>query len=101
MDTFEVGEVAIAQNLTYRPEKNGLEVIVRSRLYFANWISTSGNGFGEGWGYDVKWSDGDITFQEPWELRKRRPPQDWAKLCELDNIPIEPEDLLAATYESY
>ncbi len=85
-DRFEVGEVAIYN----RPESayHGIEVTVISNLqqrsFFDTVTGTKGN---VAFGYEIEvpglWSVGVYYFAEPHELRKRRPPQDWVKLCRL------------------
>lgn len=86
-DTFAVGEVAVY----WRPvsEWHGTEVAVISMLQESMWRREVPPGRGIGWGYDVEWPDGEVTFQTVDELRKRHPPQDWTKLCQLEEAPVE------------
>ena len=42
-----------------------------------------------GWCYGVRCSDGVELEVAESSLRKRRPPQDWVKLCNLTDLPRE------------
>lgn len=97
-ERFEVGEVAIY----HRPESNwhGLEVLIVSGIETRTCIDEVTGIRGTFAGHEVEFSDpvaemaqerGYRWLAEPHELRKRRPPQDWVKLCRLtefvDEIP--------------
>lgn len=40
-------------------------------------------------GYTIKMADGLLVTCAEDNLRKRRPPQDWLKLCNLDETPLD------------
>lgn len=85
---FSVGEVAVYN----RPESkfHGMDVVVTGPLAQRYWSDPLGRG-GGGWCYRISIAglDDDFIVAEPHELRKRRPPQDWVKLCRLTDRPVE------------
>lgn len=88
-ERFEIGEVAIFHNPS--SDFHGQEVEIVMERHFAYWKNVDSGEEGGDYGYEIKWADGDITFQLETDLRKRRPPQDWVKLCRLtermDEVP--------------
>lgn len=88
-ETFKVGEVAILVHSNVRPEYDGQECVVldgpRDRFIWLNRERTRGEYASNR--YLVQTGDG-TRFSPPAErLRKRRPPQDWVKLCRLNEVP--------------
>lgn len=94
--TFKIGEIAILQNGVKHPEFDGMEVEVVAipQPFDQHWPGEpwyTGAGF-----YRVKLpfvrENGSPYLQSlPHQLRKRRPPQDWVKLCNLTDLPREVE----------
>lgn len=80
-ETFEVGELAI---IAAGWILDGMDVTVVSELRESLCVST---GVWD-WVYDIT-GPGLPPGQwcaPPRQLRKKRPPQDWAKLCKLDSV---------------
>jgi hypothetical protein len=92
---FEVGEVAVGQNARWRLCRNGMECVVTGALAYRRFSCPSVEGHSSGVCYKVRWADGDETCAWPDQLRKRRPPQDWVKLCRLNEVPAESEGVPA------
>lgn len=86
-ERFEIGEVAIMQNLTFYLEYNGMECTVIGALAMREAANPRTGKIENVFGYrvDVPGHAAKAVL-EPHQLRKRRPPQDWVKLCQLDVI---------------
>lgn len=87
---FEVGEVAwlVAYQQASHP------VITTCTPYFGTVVTIAGAAihsweYVDGVGYDVITHDGRRFDVGAVCLRKRRPPQDWEKLCGLTDVPAE------------
>jgi hypothetical protein len=90
MSTFAVGEVAIY----WRPESQYhlTQCTIRSPLCWSEWFDRLTGRLGQGYCYEANspaWPDPDAHPVEPCHLRKRRPPQDWTRLCNLDEAPVQ------------
>lgn len=90
MNKFEVGEVAIY----YRPGHNchGHEVTILSGLNLSELKNAAGRLVRTAACYDIEMPGhcpplGCVYAATPDQLRKRRPPQDWRTLCNLDEVP--------------
>lgn len=91
-ERFDVGEVAVYN----RPESkfHGMDVVVNGPLACRNIVRLSGV-VDLCWSYEIdadfgrKPPNGNGWAVEPHMLRKRRPPQDWVKLCRLTDRPVE------------
>lgn len=96
MSTFAVGEIAII-HAPELPDWHGTEVAILSPLRHGTlWIKNQlrtcwyhlidpRRPLPQGWG----------AFSAPVDmLRKRRPPQDWARLCQLDAAPVDAKSTL-------
>ena len=81
-ETFKVGEIALMHGLSRNSELNGTECEIIGPL--GTWMTKR---HGPSWGYRVRTADGRTGPTEPRFLRKRRPPQDWVKLCNLISLP--------------
>lgn len=88
-DTFKLGEIAILCNATILAEYNGQECQIIGPLTTRAARSTVTNETVYLFGYRVAVADGKTLAVEPQQLRKKRPPQDWQKLCNLDDVPVE------------
>jgi len=93
---FEIGEVAILIGSINWPEYNGQEVTVigglKPRSYWADRQHTRSN---IDLRYLVEAADGHIFAAPPSRLRKRRPPQDWVRLCRLNEAPVKSDGVPA------
>lgn len=91
MAIFSVGEIAIFQNARVEPAHNGQECEVVQPL--GDYVMRPHEWYPQGrpyTGYVIRFQgDNDVYAAAPDQLRKRRPPQDWVKLCNLDKIPEE------------
>lgn len=88
-DTYEVGEVAIYTAVG--SQHHGCEVTVTGALEMRAWMNPRG-ATGNSLSYEIVFvgdAPDDDYVAEPHELRKRRPPQDWVKLCRLNEEPVE------------
>lgn len=93
MSTFAIGEVAI-YNLPLAL-LHGAEVTVISELRHGR-VYSNHSGFCRQEPYYLVDSP-QFTAEEraagpcaaPWQLRKRRPPQDWKQMCKLDEVPSD------------
>lgn len=88
-ESFKVGEIAIVCGYIQWPEFLGTEVEIIGPL---DTYPVRGRGSPQTYlrhGYHVIRSDGRSAVYSPWNLRKRRPPQDWVKLCNLRDVPRE------------
>lgn len=85
-ESFSVGEIAVGFGFVVDIENNGMECEIEGPLEWAAWYHPNGE-VGECFGHDVRWADGEEGFERPEHLRKRRPPQDWKKLCRLTDAP--------------
>jgi len=75
MDKFQIGEIVIGQGFTYNPERNGMECEIIEGVLIRR-VRWKGGREGEELTYLVKWPDGELTAQEPHQLRKKKHPQD-------------------------
>jgi hypothetical protein len=89
-ESFSVGEIAILQKLECFPEYNGYEVKIIGPLeYRSAWNQLRNeNVWQMGYRCELPGYPRKIVV-EPYQLRKRRPPQDWSKLCNLTDLPRE------------
>jgi hypothetical protein len=89
---FEIGEVAILKESVCWPEYNGQECTITGDLELRSvYIDRARTIRGDiRPRYVVRCQDGHIFAVPPSCLRKRRPPQDWIKLCHLSEVPIAP-----------
>lgn len=90
-EKFEVGEIAILQNCVLHPEHNGREVEILALPRPHNWLFIDGETILAG-SYVTQrhgWGGNSTRANPPQYLRKRRPPQDWVKLCNLTDLPRE------------
>lgn len=89
MSTFKVGEIA---DLVYsRFGNDGHECTVTGPLQLRlNKVTRL-----EEVAYAIEVS-GKPYMALPDQLRKRRPPQDWAKLCNLEELPTSPREMETA-----
>lgn len=78
MNTFEIGEVAIVHSPGF--PWHGHECTILSKLEY--WQTVDGV-FDLFYRIDTPGFFG-LSFAKPKTLRKRRPPWDWEKLCQLD-----------------
>lgn len=90
-ESFSVGEIAFLQNGTHITRYDGEECEVVGAL--GTYLADMPDGSLVPWRgcYRVCISDGTYLISEPHQLRKRRPPQDWVKLCHLNETPREVE----------
>lgn len=90
MAHFTVGEVAIY----WRPTSacHRMECTIMDGLKDRMWACPTTGETGKAAAYEIEFA-GLLGpwVAEPCELRKRRPPQDWVKLCHLTDIPREVE----------
>ena len=88
--TFEIGEIAVFCAHKFTPVRLGQEVeIIGALKVRRTWWPVPGENEHRPLCYKVRFPDGLSSNLEPWQLRKRRPPQDWVKLCNLHDIPRE------------
>lgn len=98
-EQYSVGEVAIF----HRPGSSfhGMEVTITKPLHLSNVLDWKDGSIADQWVYgidgpfDVKPRHGTGFCAAPTELRKKRPPPDWVKLCRLDEMPAESEGVPA------
>lgn len=88
IESFSVGEIAILQNCPFAPSFNGQECTVVHLPQPSNFVARNGKITSAG-NYTIESVDGEWLQVPPRQLRKRRPPQDWVKLCKLDSLPQE------------
>lgn len=88
-EKFEVGEVAIVHHPENTLGYNGEYVEITDLPQPADYVSSSGLLTRAG-KYTVLFRGKHWSIW-PKHLRKRRPPQDWVKLCNLNDIPREVE----------
>lgn len=87
-ESFSVGEIAIYCNGTFETGYDGQECEVVGQLMW-RW-ATHPDGTRHAYhAYRTHAQDGQVIISEPHQLRKRRPPQDWVKLCRLTDLPRE------------
>lgn len=84
-ESFSVGEIVLVVGATRHPENIGQEMTV-VRPYGMRRASDTGAEF---MGYGIERADGVRFAVRPQHIRKRRPPQDWVKLCHLTDLPRE------------
>lgn len=88
-EKFDVGEIAIMQACQL-PANEGRECEVMELPQAVDYFAANGK-----WTYAGRYTvrcSGDEWYQvRPEQLRKRRPPQDWVKLCNLTDTPREVE----------
>lgn len=87
-ESFRVGEIVIGVGPFGLARRVGEECEILSPLAWTEtWDTSTGAYLGYDWYHAVRWlSDGAVRYQLPSQLRKRRPPQDWVKLCNLANV---------------
>ena len=88
-ETYEIGEVAILSAAD--PRINGTEVTVTGQLQWKRMRGRVSREIYEGPAYPIS-GPGLIegrSWAPPYQLRKRRPPQDWIQLCRLAERPVE------------
>lgn len=90
-ETFHRGEIAIYCGGVYHAEYNGQECIVDSELEWRFPTSPVTGGLVQIYGYKTIARDGNIFTCRPDQLKKRRPPQDWVSICNLDVVTPERE----------
>lgn len=91
--TFEVGEIAVIAAFIDHPERMGWEVEIIGPLQ-NYWVRPIHRESYMKFGYQVRLPQPDALGRinacyGAHELRKRRPPQDWVKLCNLTDVPRE------------
>lgn len=86
---FAIGEIAVICNMPEPVARwNGEELAITGPCEFRKWkLITDKSIHREGLAYKGKLSTGKEVCIRPEHLRKRRPPQDWMKLCRLDQVP--------------
>lgn len=103
MENFEVGEIAIFQNAKYHPFLNGLECLVIEEYRYRKYVDGSPQPGAYCW--IVEFADYPIEggwSAEKGQLKKKRPPQDWTKLCKLDTLPdISKDKIKVNTPQKY
>lgn len=79
---FSIGEIVITV-IPDKPEFHNVEVEIMSAPVFCTDVydTDTKEDIAPGMFYHVKWPDGDETVQWPHELRKKKPPMDWAALA--------------------
>lgn len=92
-ETFKMGEIAVfighnGDALKWSgsrkiPRGTEVEIISPYGIYPVR----TDNGIVQAYRYRCRLSDGLIATAKPEWLRKRRPPQDWVKLCNLVSLP--------------
>jgi hypothetical protein len=92
-ESFSVGEIALGTGFVDYPEFNGMECEVLSErwLPLACVRRCDGQPLSISWCYEVRWAGGLTDQVREQNLRKRRPPQDWVKLCHLTDASRELE----------
>lgn len=85
---FKVGEVVIGQGFTISPEYNGMECTILEHLRYYDKVPrrTRPNVYLSGWMHHVHWANGEHGREYPWNLRKRKQPD--------DNVDCDVEDTL-------
>jgi hypothetical protein len=90
-ETYEIGEVAIY----WRPisRRHNREVIIIGLPAFHTYYDTVTRQTRRARGYAISFGGEPAPYgnwmAEPHELRKRRPPQDWVRLCRLAERPVK------------
>lgn len=74
MDVFKVGEAVIGQNFIVSTELNGMEAEIIGGLTMRRGFDAVTLEFAETMCYEVMWATGAVSLQEPWYLRRRKPP---------------------------
>lgn len=87
MEKFVIGEIAILQNTT-KAGLDGLEVTIIGEFKRRRYTHPNRQGQMEGdcW-YISNPGNYSLNAAEADQLKKKRPPQDWVKLCKLDQAP--------------
>lgn len=88
-ETFKVGEIAIYVCSDHHSEYNGQECTVDSPLGWRFPKNVVTGQLMEVYGYRTIAQDGTIFTCRPEQLKKRRPPQDWQTLCNLQDKPVD------------
>lgn len=94
-ESFSVGEIAIIVAASEWPERIGWEVEIIAPLGDYSYCSRFDSQIRIATGYRIRMPEkcsltGTSTAVcKPEFLRKRRPPQDWVKLCRLNETPIK------------
>jgi hypothetical protein len=70
---------------------DGREVTVTHDLFLCGWMDIqTGERFGPELVYGIHFApDPRVQISAPRFLRKRRPPQDWVRICRLSERPVE------------
>jgi len=71
---FKVGDICIGQNFIHHTEKNGMECEIIEKLAARLVYCRRTGEFEFGEHYGVRWADGEETYQEPSQLRRKQPP---------------------------
>lgn len=88
-ERFEIGEVVKLHRLLTRPEWNGLEVTITHGEQDRTGTDPDGLPLTVyGFRCVAPWWPKPIYVRRV-NLKKRRPPQDWVKLCNLTDVPRE------------
>lgn len=90
---FKVGEIVEIHSLQHDTEWNGREAQVIGPLQVYDNVHSRSRGELEsiyGYRLEAPWWPRKIVLESRF-LRKRRPPQDWVKLCNLTDVPREVE----------
>jgi hypothetical protein len=73
MSTFKVGEVCVGQNFVLDPKYNGVECVVDEP--FGEYVGIDRAGLPRRRiGYGVRWANGELSYVNPHNLRRKRPP---------------------------
>jgi hypothetical protein len=73
-EQFKVGDVCVGQNFVFSTDRNGMECTVIGGLQMRPGINHITGKAAWEMLYDVRWADGAESFQEPYTLRRKRPP---------------------------
>jgi hypothetical protein len=88
MAKFKIGEIIEGQNFIYQTYRNGMEGKIISDLELNTGRQAWDGIITTKYRHEISWSDGTTTLQQPWYLRKKKPPKeiDWVKMCKLNQI---------------
>jgi len=68
------GDIVIGQNFVHNKVYNGMEGEIVEDLRYRYWHIVSTGAGREGYAYKVLWANGNLYTQEPFQLRKKKPP---------------------------
>ena len=74
MSTFNVGDAIIGQNAAVELEYNGMEGEVVGPLMHRSFTNPWVDGRTEGLTYLVRWANGNVRCNWPWQLRRKDHP---------------------------